>query len=526
MITKAFTPPSGRTVWPHVSRWGKDEWAHWCLQQDGWTSTRFDQYWLDRQAYGLGIQAKKNDVRWLYQPSPRAVEFHKCPALNLLFGGARGGAKSHSLRWDIHKRCLARQDYRAILFRRTFTELRDNHIDKIRLEINAGLPAEYKESDKLLVYPATGSTLRLAHCENEGDEDKYLSSEYDYVAPDELATFKKRQAVGIMGSVRSTKEGVTALFRASSNPGGAHTLWCADWFIDHAVTEDEDPYYQAADWAFIQSLLYDNPFLMDPDGTFRSYEKRLGPLSPERRRQLLEGDWSAIGGQFFPEISRTTHVIDLDSQITTDTPWECWLDWGYNAPGVCYWVACLPDGRLYCREEYKFTQTIAQEVARKIAQRTKELGELFGGTLRVRKRVADPSMWNHTGHTGESIAETFSRMGVWMQRGDNERELGWQRMRHFLAPAPDGMPWFVWHPSCTYAIRTIPALVSDKTHPEDVDTTGEDHAGDAHRYGFMARPAPTTYAKSLEAPRGSLGWMMAQLRTAKQTVLGTESVRA
>lgn len=526
MITRAFVPPSGLARWPHVSAWTVDLWRHWCLQLPEWDEARFDQYWIDRFAYGLGVASNKRGAatNWLYLPTPRAVEFHSCRAINVLFGGARGGAKSHTLRWDIHKRCLAVQNYRAILFRRTFTELRDNHIDKLRLEIQGGLPAEYKESDKLLVYHGTGATLRLAHCENVGDEDKYLSSEYDDVNLDELATFTRQQAVGIMGSARSVKPGITAMFRSSSNPGGAHTLWCADWFMDHHVTPEDDPYYDPADWAFVPSLLYDNPWLMDPDGTFKTYEKRLGPLSPERRRQLLEGDWSAVGGQFFPEFSRTSHVANLDSLITPETSWERCLDWGYNAKGYCAWIACLPDGRFYVREEYPFTQTIAHEVAQEIGRRSKHLAQQFGGdALHVRKTTADPSMWNHTGHTGESLSETFSRGGVWLQRGDNQRELGWQRLRHFFAKAPDGLPWLVFHPSCTYALRSIPSLVSDKAKPDDVDTTGDDHAGDAIRYFCMSRPAPSSIAPKPPAPKGTMGWLMAQLHK-KGGFLGRDNI--
>jgi hypothetical protein len=37
-------------------------------------------------------------------------------------------------------------------------------------------------------------------------------------------------------------------------------------------------------------------------------------------------------------------------------------------------------------------------------------------------------------------------------------------------------------------IRTLPALQHDLGDPEDCDTTGEDHAPDALRYGLMSRP--------------------------------------
>jgi hypothetical protein len=37
-------------------------------------------------------------------------------------------------------------------------------------------------------------------------------------------------------------------------------------------------------------------------------------------------------------------------------------------------------------------------------------------------------------------------------------------------------PWMLIHPRCTYLIRTFPQLVMDDTNPEDMDTTGPDHA--------------------------------------------------
>ena len=42
--------------------------------------------------------------------------------------------------------------------------------------------------------------------------------------------------------------------------------------------------------------------------------------------------------------------------------------------------------------------------------------------------------------------------------------------------------------TCVNLIRTLPALQHDENRPEDVDTDGEDHAGDALRYACMSRP--------------------------------------
>lgn len=39
--------------------------------------------------------------------------------------------------------------------------------------------------------------------------------------------------------------------------------------------------------------------------------------------------------------------------------------------------------------------------------------------------------------------------------------------------------------TCKDAVRTIPALIHDARIVEDLDTTGEDHAADAIRYGLQ-----------------------------------------
>ena len=41
--------------------------------------------------------------------------------------------------------------------------------------------------------------------------------------------------------------------------------------------------------------------------------------------------------------------------------------------------------------------------------------------------------------------------------------------------------------TCKHWLRTVPALPPDELNPEDVDTTAEDHAWDATRYGVMRR---------------------------------------
>ena len=492
-----FVPPPGRYSWPPVSEWGAVEWSCW-LAQKGWTPPEIVQYLqVDRYRYGLGFKRHdKEAFKWFYTPGPRAVALHASKKPNTLYGGAVGGMKSHSARHDAYRHCFAIPEFRAIIMRRTFPELRRSHLDKMVVEsdrINAFFQEEvmvWNKGDSELTFPKTGSKIIFGHCQNPGDEEKYLGDEYDAFYPDEAATYEKEQIIGVAGRLRSTKPDVYPRLIATTNPGGAKTQWLKQWFIDKEVPFADNPRYDPGDYEYIPSMLYDNPYLMDPDGTYHQYESRLFAYSPQRRRQLLNGDWNALTGQFFAEWDPRIHVQRLD--IPDGCKIEMWVDWGYSPnPGVIHWVAIFPNGRIYVFAEWVFKQTIAAEVAKRAFTITKEEVLPTAKSKRVSKRVADPSMFAKDGHSGESYADTFHANGVPLVRGDNDRVLGWGRFRHWLAPHPeDGLGWLVYDPDCTYAVRTIPSLVHDKNDPDDVDTSGEDHAADADRYGLMARPSP------------------------------------
>jgi hypothetical protein len=147
-------------------------------------------------------------------------------------------------------------------------------------------------------------------------------------------------------------------------------------------------------------------------------------------------------------------------------------------------VASVGDNHWHVIGEWKFKQLTPEKVAEGILERRKELG--IG---RVSYTVGDPAMFSKT--RGDSIAETMSRNGVTIRPGVNERELGWMRLMSAFQNAPDGTPWLTYEPSCTYSLRSIPALLADKANPEDVDTKLDDHAADAIRYWAMSRPSFT-----------------------------------
>ena len=533
-----FVHPDGPDIeWPDVTDWTPKLWAHWLREHNKypflrhWTDPEIDQYlFVDRYTYGLGFGRKTGVYdAWFYLPNPVAIPFHSSKIPNLLLGGAAGGSKSHSARHDAYRHGFAIPEFRAIIMRRTYEELKQNHLDSARSECERMNAYFGKEVISLITTeheirvdchgPGRESKIIFGHCQHPGDEERYLGNAYDAFYPDEMATFEKKQIIGIAGRLRTKKRGLVARLAGTSNPGGAHTLWLKDWFIDknEAAVRQENPKYRADRYQFISAMLWDNPYYMDPDGTYTNYEERLFSYDPERRRQLLLGDWTALAGQFFPEFS-SRHVAVLP--IPPGCKIERWIDWGYSPHyGICLWVAVLPSGRLYVFYEYKFNgehakvKLVASEVAKAIRAYTVDEVLPLVQSRRITKSVADPSMWSGDGHSGEDYAETFNRCGVSLQKADHDRVMGWGRVRHWLRDAPDGHPWVMFHPRCVTTIRTFPGLVRDESDPDDVETTGEDHPADAVRYGVMARPTPTVFKEeSAIIIPDSVGYLVSQLQ--------------
>ena len=104
------------------------------------------------------------------------------------------------------------------------------------------------------------------------------------------ATFEKKQITGVAGRLRSEKRGIVARMAGTSNPGGAHTLWLKDYFIDKLTDKilQDNPRYKAEKYTFLQAMLWDNPYYMDA-----GYMATLQSLPEPLRSQMLLGDFHA-----------------------------------------------------------------------------------------------------------------------------------------------------------------------------------------------------------------------------------------
>ncbi|HOA84700.1 MAG TPA: terminase family protein, partial [Bacillota bacterium] len=106
------------------------------------------------------------------------------------YGGARGGGKSWALRRKLIALCLRYPGIRCLLVRRTYPELKANHLGPMLREYGALL--HYSEGEKRLSL-ANGSTIDLGYCSCDRDALRYQGQEYDIIAVDEATQLSEYQ---------------------------------------------------------------------------------------------------------------------------------------------------------------------------------------------------------------------------------------------------------------------------------------------------------------------------------------------
>jgi hypothetical protein len=212
--------------------------------------------------HAVVAQPKKGPAKLLYVPTPKQVEFDRCPAKYVLYGGAAGPGKSHAARWALYRRALKTPGFEALLLRKTFPELEKTHLRRMASEVPM-LGGEFIESKRLARFRHKDGRVSLIECGHMDDDNavsKYLSSEYDVIVPDEGSTFDPQALLELSTRARSSKPEVIAdggaKFWVVSNPGGPASSMLLDFFIDQSPDFDA---YPALRWSVRQRRV-DNTF--------------------------------------------------------------------------------------------------------------------------------------------------------------------------------------------------------------------------------------------------------------------------
>ena len=111
-------------------------------------------------------------------PNKKQAAFFKARNRFVAYGGARGGGKSWAVRQKARLLALYYAGIRILIMRRTFPELRENHILPLQKDLS-GL-AVYRETDKVFLF-GNGSRIKFGYCDTEKDVNQYQGQEFDVI---------------------------------------------------------------------------------------------------------------------------------------------------------------------------------------------------------------------------------------------------------------------------------------------------------------------------------------------------------
>jgi hypothetical protein len=466
---------------------------------------------------------------WRAQVGPQLEAVKKHWVSELFFGGAVGGGKSDYLLGDYGQDVASYGSaWRGILFRKSFPQL-EEIVARSKEIFPAwfGLDADkcWTSGNHTWTFP-NGATLKFRHAEDDDAWMSYQGHQYSWMGYDELPHWDNPSFYRQMKTRLRSAAGISNMrIRGTGNPGGLGHGWIKDYFaIDRypmgSVLIPKDKAGGAR--MFVRSKVTDNKILLanDPE-----YIDRLAGLGSEALVQMyLAGDWNVIAGAFFPEFSVDRHVL---APFPIPQGWtKCRaMDWGSAAPFSVGWYA-VSDGQMFeasingetkqlwfprgalikYREWYGMKpgennvglKLDTEEVADGIREREKNDGP-------IDLCVIDPSAMKTDG--GPSHAERMGKRKVHFQKADNNRRAGWDMLRARLKGNGDGDAMIYFFSTCEHTIRTVPMLQHDRGKAvgavEDVDSAGEDHAGDETRYMCMARPWVRPGTPVTDAPKFS-----------------------
>jgi hypothetical protein len=445
-----------------------------------------------------------------YKPQARQKLLHKTKARQILYGGAAGGGKSQSIRWDAIMFCLQNPGCQAYLFRKTLPELEDNHIKKMRAEVPDGPIGSYNHSRKTFDF-SNGSALVFCYCDRDDDVHRYLGAEMHWVGIDEAARFTEYQISYLktrnrLGSwVPDRDKELLPRFVMATNPGGPAHTYLKQIFLDQVPPETlfyDDTMKSPSDkndqgWLsiFIPAKMADNRYLDT------GYAGSFGALTPELAKALRDGDWDAVVGQALHTLSRDRH------QLRRFDPPKHWtrfmvMDWGTASPFSIGWFTVsegailagrelwperwLPPGALIMYDEWygwngranQGLRLAPQQVARGIIDREQMRNDA------IDYRIADSECWAMK--SGPSVVEWMAQEDARLifRRSEKDRKRNYMEVLARLAGNPrvmdDGQvmddPMLFVTENCTHFWRTVPPLVLDEVdHEKGPDTKQEDH---------------------------------------------------
>lgn len=437
---------------------------------------------------------------WKPHPGPQEMALRRSE-FEILYGGARGGGKTDAgLVWMTDYKDNPR--FRGLVIRKNSDDLSD-WVDRARFMYH-GMGAKFAYRPTEITFPS-GAKIKTGHLKDDNSYTKYQGHEYQRMLIEELTQIPdERRYLMLLGSCRSTLDGIKPQIFLTTNPGSVGHAWVSERFKTIDTANHNKVFWFDVKLpngvvirrsrTFIPAKLEDNPTLVEKDPGYIATLEMIKAKDPDLYEAWRNGRWDIFAGQFFKKWRKETHVMK-SFKPRSDMTIIGGLDWGRTAPFSFHLAVLFP----YTyednvgRQTYKFTRIITffevygtDKTPAEWSKHIKQKLSAYGLSIKNIKWVScDNRIFVPGDDKSIAISDQFYEededwRGV-LEPGSKDRVGGWENMQNWMSIAPDTLPYWFITDACPMLIGEIPVAVYDENNVDDLYAEN-DHALDEERY--------------------------------------------
>jgi len=415
----------------------------------------------DRQIRSIGRKIL------LYKPLPGPKEFHKSQAKNRwIFGGNRSGKSESCIGFDLSSFALGCHPYRKTPKQATIWAAANSW----------PLVGKLLWSEKIQAYLLM-SQIQSISWHNKADEipaELRLTNgnRIEFKAYEQgRKAFEGRAIDAFYGDeqCKSDAEGIWTEIQARLMDKNGFSAQSMTPIIPQGWLEERIKALPETDAIFYADL---NDNRKSRGGYIDDKEINLmiAEWPAEVQQTRIKGYFAAFAGAVYKTFSRDTHVIK-PFKIPDDWARYRVIDWGFNNPFVCLWLARDPDKRWYVyAEHYQSRETLAYH-----AERIKQISS----AEKYRVTWAD--------HDSQDCCELKS-LGISTMPAKKDVHLGIEAVQAALKVQDDGKPRLFIFNTCKNTVKEIGGYKwsegTESHAAKDEPLKVNDHTCDCVRYGI------------------------------------------
>ena len=415
----------------------------------------------------------------LYRPRPAAAPFHRSPAKNRwLFGGNRSGKSEANIGFDLCSFALGLHPYRDTPKNATIWAAANTWdlVGKLLWseKIKAYLPMGRIES---VVWHNKGAEIPKELRLRNGNRIEFKAYEQG------RKVFEGRAIDAFYGDeqCKSDAEGVWQEVQARLLDKGGFSAQSMTPILYQPWLEERIKALPDTDAVFYADL-NDNRKSRGGYVNDAEIEAMIAEWPEEVQETRIKGHFAAFLGAVYKLFNRDVHVVK-PFEIPADWPRWRSVDWGFNNPFVCLWLARDPDRRWYVyHEHYQAQETLAYH-----AERIKQIS----AQERYQATWAD--------HDAQDRWE-FEKLGIPTTPAKKDVHLGIEAVQAALKVQADGRPRLFIFETCKHTIQEMTgyrwAEGTETRDAKDEPLKVNDHTADALRYAVFGVEGPSYFSAS------------------------------